>query len=145
MWADYGAKGQPEEMLFAPDAAVTRLKIERDWMDGTAHATPVVVDAKGKHTATIIWLHGLGGTGSDWVGMCEALRLPWVKFVLPTAKRAPTGLWNGTVFANANARFNHSMQFSSTKSQASSAKSQASSALDPEFVVSFPAGRTIVV
>lgn len=97
VWADYGAKGEPDEMPPGPDAAASALRAERDWMAGVAHATPVVVDARGKHTATIIWLHGLGGTGSDWEEMCRALHLPWVKFVLPTAKRSAVGLWNGTV------------------------------------------------
>lgn len=41
------------------------------------------------HTATVLLLHGLGGTGLDLKDAVEdALgpRLPWVKFVLPTAE-----------------------------------------------------------
>jgi len=41
--------------------------------------------AAGKHTATVIWLHGLGDTGFGWVPVARALDMPHVKFLFPTA------------------------------------------------------------
>jgi len=38
-----------------------------------------------KHTATVIWLHGLGDTGFGWAPVTESLALPYVKFLFPTA------------------------------------------------------------
>ncbi|KAK1413943.1 hypothetical protein QVD17_29680 [Tagetes erecta] len=35
-----------------------------------------VVEPKGKHQATIVWLHGLGDDGSSWSQVLEALSLP---------------------------------------------------------------------
>ena len=37
------------------------------------------------HTATVIWLHGLGDSGFGWAPMSEQLGMPWVKFLFPTA------------------------------------------------------------
>ncbi|KAK6912171.1 Phospholipase/carboxylesterase/thioesterase [Dillenia turbinata] len=38
-----------------------------------------VVRPKGKHQATIVWLHGLGDNGSSWSQMLETLPLPNVR------------------------------------------------------------------
>jgi lysophospholipase-2 len=48
---------------------------------------PVVVEATEKHTATVIWLHGMGDTGIGWLFMTEELapRFPFIKWVLPNA------------------------------------------------------------
>ncbi|KAL8242955.1 hypothetical protein R6Q59_013257 [Mikania micrantha] len=35
-----------------------------------------VVEPKGKHQATIVWLHGLGDDGSSWSQVLETLSLP---------------------------------------------------------------------
>lgn len=49
--------------------------------------TSVVVAAKTKHTATVVWLHGLGDTGSGWSFLANELSalFPYVKWVLPNA------------------------------------------------------------
>lgn len=54
---------------------------------GMEYPTPTVIDAPGKHTATIIMMHGLGDTAAGWVPVGHQLKggLPHVKWVLPTA------------------------------------------------------------
>ncbi|KAI8889361.1 Phospholipase/carboxylesterase [Backusella circina FSU 941] len=49
--------------------------------------TAVVVEATEKHTATVIWLHGMGDTGIGWLFMTEELapRFPFIKWILPNA------------------------------------------------------------
>lgn len=50
---------------------------------------PVVFDAKGEHTATVIFSHGLGETARGWAVNIEGWRrnagLDGVKWVLPNA------------------------------------------------------------
>lgn len=41
--------------------------------------------ASGDHSATVIFLHGLGDTGENWARNLGALKLDHVKFVCPTA------------------------------------------------------------
>ncbi|KAK3878235.1 hypothetical protein Pcinc_017109 [Petrolisthes cinctipes] len=48
-------------------------------------AAPVVVNATAKHTATIIFLHGLGDTGHGWASAMAAIGSPHIKFICPTA------------------------------------------------------------
>ncbi|KAL8292673.1 hypothetical protein RQP46_001285 [Phenoliferia psychrophenolica] len=52
-------------------------------------APPIVLGPRGKHTATIIFSHGLAGTAEDWRPFANSLipLFPNVKFVLPTAPR----------------------------------------------------------
>lgn len=47
----------------------------------------VVVNPTAKHTATVIFLHGLGDSGVGWLFLTEAIApmLPHVKWVLPDA------------------------------------------------------------
>ncbi|KAI0393057.1 acyl-protein thioesterase-1-like protein [Xylariaceae sp. FL0594] len=56
-------------------------------------AKPLLFAAKAKHTATVIFLHGLGDTGFGWASAVESWvrrnRLEEVKFVLPHAPRMP--------------------------------------------------------
>ena len=49
------------------------------------------------HTATVIFLHGLGDTGSGWMDAFEAIQplLPHVKFLLPSAEQQPASLNGG--------------------------------------------------
>lgn len=44
-----------------------------------------VLQARGRHTATVIFLHGVADSGPNWIGTLESLQLPHVKYVLPTA------------------------------------------------------------
>lgn len=55
-------------------------------------AAPVVLTAKAKHTATIIFLHGLGDTGQGWASAIGSLRKPHVKVICPTAPTMPVTL-----------------------------------------------------
>ena len=40
---------------------------------------------RGTHSATVIFLHGLGDTGNGWAPVGQQLNIPHVKFVFPTA------------------------------------------------------------
>ncbi|KAI8901616.1 acyl-protein thioesterase-like protein 1,2 [Globomyces pollinis-pini] len=54
----------------------------------------LVVNSKAKHTATVIFLHGLGDTGSGWEGIGHMLSpaLPFTKFIFPNAPVKPVTL-----------------------------------------------------
>jgi len=56
---------------------------------------PVVVAPSGKHTATIIFLHGLGDTGHGWASSIADIRPPHVKVICPTANKMPVTLNSG--------------------------------------------------
>eukprot|EP01010_Urceolus_cornutus_P001027 NODE_1541_length_859_cov_279.520988_g1195_i0.p1 GENE.NODE_1541_length_859_cov_279.520988_g1195_i0~~NODE_1541_length_859_cov_279.520988_g1195_i0.p1 ORF type:complete len:259 (+),score=73.49 NODE_1541_length_859_cov_279.520988_g1195_i0:62-778(+) len=56
-----------------------------------------------EHTATLIWLHGLGDTGASWLELFRtqlADRLPHVKCIFPTAPVRPITI-NGGMAMNA--------------------------------------------
>lgn len=54
-----------------------------------------VVRPKGKHQATIVWLHGLGDNGSSWSQLLENLPLPNIKWICPTAPTRPVAVLGG--------------------------------------------------
>ncbi|KAL2236932.1 UNVERIFIED_CONTAM: Acyl-protein thioesterase 1 [Sesamum indicum] len=54
-----------------------------------------VVRPKGRHQATIVWLHGLGDKGSSWSQLLESLPLQNVKWICPTAPTRPVSLFGG--------------------------------------------------
>ncbi|KAK2973633.1 hypothetical protein RJ640_029625 [Escallonia rubra] len=54
-----------------------------------------VVRPKGKHQATIVWLHGLGDNGLSWSQLLETLPLPNIKWICPTAPSQPITLFGG--------------------------------------------------
>lgn len=54
-----------------------------------------VVKPKGRHQATIVWLHGLGDTGSSWFQLLEKLALPNIKWICPTAPTRPVAILGG--------------------------------------------------
>ncbi|KAL5825020.1 hypothetical protein ACOSQ3_021083 [Xanthoceras sorbifolium] len=54
-----------------------------------------VVRPKGKHQATIVWLHGLGDNGSSWSQLLESLPLPNIKWICPTAPTRPVAVLGG--------------------------------------------------
>lgn len=54
-----------------------------------------VVRPKGKHQATIVWLHGLGDNGSSWSQLLDNLPLPNIKWICPTAPTRPVALLGG--------------------------------------------------
>ncbi|KNA22539.1 hypothetical protein SOVF_032900 isoform A [Spinacia oleracea] len=54
-----------------------------------------VVKPKGKHQATIVWLHGMGDKGLSWSQLFETLPLPNIKWICPTAPTRPVALLGG--------------------------------------------------
>ncbi|XP_057465327.1 uncharacterized protein LOC130755034 isoform X1 [Actinidia eriantha] len=54
-----------------------------------------VVKPKGKHQATIVWLHGLGDNGLSWSQLLESLPLPNIKWICPTAPTRPVAVLGG--------------------------------------------------
>ncbi|XP_010688069.2 uncharacterized protein LOC104902093 isoform X2 [Beta vulgaris subsp. vulgaris] len=54
-----------------------------------------VVRPKGKHQATVVWLHGLGDNGGSWSQILETLSLPNIKWICPTAPSRPISLFGG--------------------------------------------------
>ncbi|EEY16101.1 acyl-protein thioesterase [Verticillium alfalfae VaMs.102] len=56
-------------------------------------SAPLVFPAPGRHTATVIFAHGLGDTGHGWASAVESWRrrqrLDGVKFILPNAPMIP--------------------------------------------------------
>ncbi|XP_049807712.1 acyl-protein thioesterase 1 isoform X1 [Schistocerca nitens] len=57
--------------------------------------SPVIIAATAKHTATVIFLHGLGDTGHGWASGMGAIRSPHVKVICPTAPTMPVTLNGG--------------------------------------------------
>jgi phospholipase/carboxylesterase len=58
----------------------------------------VVIEPKGEHKATIIWLHGLGDSGNGFAPIAPELKLPdslGVKFIFPHAPVRPVTINNG--------------------------------------------------
>ncbi|GAU11059.1 hypothetical protein TSUD_113520 [Trifolium subterraneum] len=54
-----------------------------------------VVRPKGKHQATIVWLHGLGDNGLSASQLLESLPLPNIKWICPTAPTRPVAVLGG--------------------------------------------------
>lgn len=67
----------------------------------SAELLPVVELKTGSlHTHTIIWMHGLGADGNDFVPIVNELRLPQgkqIKFIFPHAPERPVTINNGYV------------------------------------------------
>lgn len=66
----------------------------------TTNLDAVTLPAPGKHTASVIWLHGLGADGHDFEPIVPELRLPaqhGIKFVFPNAPRITVSINNGYV------------------------------------------------
>lgn len=56
---------------------------------------PIELDASAEHQWTVIWLHGLGADGHDFVPVARALGLKHVRYVFPNAPVAPVTLNHG--------------------------------------------------
>uniref|UniRef100_A0A2P2HZW1 palmitoyl-protein hydrolase n=1 Tax=Hirondellea gigas TaxID=1518452 RepID=A0A2P2HZW1_9CRUS len=55
-------------------------------------AAPVILNATAKHSATVIFLHGLGDTGHGWASAMGNLSMPHIKVICPTAPVMPVTL-----------------------------------------------------
>ena len=55
----------------------------------------ITLEPRQTATASIIWLHGLGADGHDFVPIAEELALPEVRYVFPHAPVRPISLNNG--------------------------------------------------
>ncbi|KAI3814601.1 hypothetical protein L1987_14241 [Smallanthus sonchifolius] len=62
---------------------------------GFKFGSTYVVEPKGKHQATIVWLHGLGDDGLSWSQVLETLPLPNIKWICPTSPVQPLTLFGG--------------------------------------------------
>ena len=60
-------------------------------------ALPVVLKARATHTATMIFLLGLGDTGHGWAGILNTIRPDYMKIVCPHAPSIPITLNGGFV------------------------------------------------
>ena len=63
-------------------------------------AAAVVVSSPGPHSATVIWLHGLGADGHDFEPIVPELGLPrghGIKFIFPHAPERPVTINGGMV------------------------------------------------
>ncbi|MGB0663817.1 MAG: alpha/beta hydrolase [Pontibacterium sp.] len=62
------------------------------------YAAPLVVGPKDNAQAVVIWLHGLGAHGSDFIDAIAPLGLPEdIRFILPHAPQAPVTINGGWV------------------------------------------------
>lgn len=69
-------------------------------MNEQTNEAPVILNAPGEHTASVIWLHGLGADGHDFEPIVPALKLParhGVKFIFPHAPKRAVTVNNGMV------------------------------------------------
>ncbi|KAF0836457.1 phospholipase/carboxylesterase [Methylovorus glucosotrophus] len=55
----------------------------------------ITLEPQALATASIIWLHGLGADGHDFVPIAEELDLPQVRYIFPHAPVRPISLNNG--------------------------------------------------
>lgn len=60
-------------------------------------AEPLIVKAKAAHTATVIFLHGLGDSGRGWAPFLPEMLPPYVKGICPNAPEMPVSLNHGMV------------------------------------------------
>eukprot|EP00088_Acartia_fossae_P009590 TRINITY_DN14678_c0_g1_i10.p1 TRINITY_DN14678_c0_g1~~TRINITY_DN14678_c0_g1_i10.p1 ORF type:complete len:235 (-),score=34.19 TRINITY_DN14678_c0_g1_i10:174-836(-) len=56
---------------------------------------PVILNAGRKHTATLVFLHGLGDTGMGWAGALNTIKPDYLKVICPTAPMIPVSINGG--------------------------------------------------
>jgi len=56
---------------------------------------PVILNASKKHTATLVFLHGLGDTGMGWAGALNTIKPDYLKVICPTAPMMPVTINGG--------------------------------------------------
>lgn len=55
-------------------------------------ASPIIIPATARQTATVIFLHGLGDTGHGWSSEMQRISKPHIKYICPTAPSIPVTL-----------------------------------------------------
>lgn len=85
------AFGRTPNMSFGSSSAATGTRSATSFQYGRTH----VVKPKGKHQATIVWLHGLGDNGASWSQILETVPLPNIKWICPTAPTRPVKIFGG--------------------------------------------------
>ena len=86
---------QPLLVILAVSAVVLAFLLTINKQKTKMSGSPVVVSASGKHTATLIFLHGLGDTGHGWASSLADVRPSHLKVVCPTAQIMPVTLNSG--------------------------------------------------
>ncbi|KAB1218642.1 Boron transporter 4 [Morella rubra] len=84
-------RGRPVKSCRPTRTAQAGSRTARTFEFGRTH----VVRPKGKHQATIVWLHGLGDNGSSSSQLLDSLPLPNIKWICPTAPTRPVTLLGG--------------------------------------------------
>lgn len=64
-------------------------------MMSTPIEAPIEICQNNKPIASVIWLHGLGADGNDFVPVVEMLKLPNIRFILPHAPYQKINMNNG--------------------------------------------------
>ena len=64
-------------------------------MVDTVYDTPIEISINAAPSASVIWLHGLGADGNDFVPVVKMLNLPHVRFILPHAAYKKISANNG--------------------------------------------------
>lgn len=59
------------------------------------HDTPIEICMSKTPTSSVIWLHGLGADGHDFVPIVDMLKLPNTRFILPHAQYKKVTINNG--------------------------------------------------
>ena len=90
----YTVLNQLITFVFAASSSnrLSTMRIERD-----ATHTITFHPAEGRHSGTVILMHGLGDSGEGLMDFAQmwAKKLPHVKFILPTAHSLPLTIANG--------------------------------------------------
>jgi len=55
----------------------------------------IIKNATGKHSATVIFLHGLGDSVTGWSEMADAMNMGWTKFIFPKAANKAVSIHGG--------------------------------------------------
>lgn len=89
---EFAAGSHPSSQQDTPSADASR-STTAPAMASVRRTAPLVFPAIGRHTATVIFAHGLGDTGNGWASAVEHWRrrqkLDEVKFILPHAPQIP--------------------------------------------------------
>ncbi|CAL9099742.1 unnamed protein product [Musa acuminata var. zebrina] len=95
IWALLAGRGTGSaaaEMSYGSSSIASGAKTSSRTFDfGRTH----VVRPKGRHLATVVWLHGLGDNGASWSQLLETLPLPNIKWICPTAPTRPVAIFGG--------------------------------------------------